>query len=273
MQTPSKLLALVLFLLLAAGCAQKSEPAAAAASHAGASEVAVNAPPSAERSRIVTMDMTITVDRFDDALAELRASVDRAGGYVSDMHAQGAKGGETARLEIRVPADRAQNVRGSLAALGEITNATEKVEDVTEQRADLEARLANTKVQEKRLLEIMANKSGSIADLVETEKELARVRENVERLEAQQRSLKGKVDLATIHVTLESRSTPAWKTPGKSLAGAAKAGTDGACAAFVYGAMAFLAVAPTILPIAAAIGALVLFLRRRRTSQLTAATG
>lgn len=275
MPMSKKLLAVVLSLLvaiLASGCAAEKAAPATRGSHADApAAVGPNVPPS-ERSRIVTMDVAITVDHFDDALARLRASVDRSGGYVSDLRASGAKGEETAHLEIRVPADRAQSVRGSLGELGEVTNASEKVEDVTEQRADIEARLANAKVQEKRLLEIMASKSGSIADLVESEKELARVRENVERLEAQQRSLKGKIDLATIHVSLAQRSTPAWKTPAVSLFRAGKLGVDGACAVAVYGGIAFLTIAPSLLPVLAVIAAVFFFVRRRRASQLAALT-
>ncbi|HVH42044.1 MAG TPA: DUF4349 domain-containing protein, partial [Labilithrix sp.] len=220
-----------------------------------------------------TMDLSITVEHFDDALARLRASVDRAGGYVSEMHSGGAPGEQTARLEIRVPAERAQGIRGSLTELGEVKNAIEKVEDVTEQRADLEARLANARVQEKRLLEIMANRGGSIADLVETERELARVRENVERLEAQERSIRSKVDLATIHVSLATRSTPAWKTPGTSLYRAARNGAEGAAAVAVYAGMAVLTLAPLLLPIAMLVAAIVVFVRRRRASQLAAHAG
>jgi hypothetical protein len=272
MNTPAKtivaraqtIIAVALFAVFAAGCAAKE----AAPSHGGgpnAGEVAVGTNvPASERSRIVTMDVSITVDRFDDSLARLRAAVDRAGGYVSDLHAYAHDGEDSATIEIRVPAAQAQSMRGSLGELGEVTAASEKVEDVTEQRADLDARTTNAKVQEKRLLEIMAAKSGSIADLVENEKELARVRETIERLEAQQRSLKGKVDLATIHVTLTGRQIPAWKTPGKSLVKAGTTGVNGAQAVATYGTMAFLALAPSLMPIALIVAATILVARRRR---------
>lgn len=267
--TSKKLLALVLFSLFAMGCAMKREaPVGASAVEAPPADVAVpngNIPKS-ERARIVTMDMAIVVDDFDGASNKLRAAVARAGGYVSDMHGGGVGDERSARFEIRVPAERVEEVRGSLTGLGEITSANEKVEDVTEQRADIDARLANAKVQEKRLLEIMATKSGSISDLVESEKELSRVRENIERLEAQQRSLKSKIDLATIHVDLRARSVSAWQTPGTSLAGAGKSGMKGAAAVAVYATMAFLTLAPTMLPIAAVVFVVYMILRRRRST-------
>jgi hypothetical protein len=262
--TTQTLLALVLVVLFAAGCANKASSSAPPAADAPPVAVAAGSAPKADRSRITTMDVTIVAEHFDASMKELRASIDRAGGYVSDLQASGTGEEQHARLEIRVPADRAQEVRGSFAALGEITAATEKVEDVTEQRADLEARITNAKTQEKRLLEIMATKSGSINDLVESEKELSRVRENIERLEAQQRTLVGKVDYATIHVTLEARSVPAWQTPGPSLVSAGKSGAKGAAAVAVYGSMAFLTLAPTMLPIGVVVFIVYLIVRRRR---------
>lgn len=272
--TSKKLLALVLVVLFAAGCANKAASSAPPSADAPPVTVAAGTTPKAERSRITTMDVTIVADRFDDSLKELRASIDRAGGYVSDLQASGTGEEQRARLEIRVPADRAQQIRGSFAGLGEVTAATEKVEDVTEQRADLDARISNSKTQEKRLLEIMASKSGSINDLVESERELARVRENIERLEAQQRTLVGKVDYATIHVTLLARSVPAWQTPGTSLVNAGKTGAKGAAAVAVYASMAFLTLGPTMLPIAAVVFVVYLVVRRRRSAMavdLTAA--
>lgn len=268
------LLLLVLLLLGAGGCAKaaptaSSEAPPPAGAGAGAGALAVPGAGASfrmERSRIVTMNVTIVADHFEDSLAQLRTSIDRAGGYVSDLHASGAGDQQQARVEIRVPAERAQEVRGSFGGLGEITSATEKVEDVTEQRADLDARIKNAKTQEKRLLEIMASKSGSVSDLVESEKELARVRENVERLEAQQRSLVGKVDYATINVTLMARSVPAWQTPGRSLANAGKSGAKGAVAVTVYASMAFLTIAPTMLPLALVLFIVYLVVRRRRAA-------
>lgn len=264
-----KLLALVLFVLFAAGCAKAAPPSASEAPPPVAIPGATKSEsPNADRSRVVTMDVTIVAERFDDSMKQLRASIERAGGYVSDLQESGTGEDQRARVELRVPAERAQEIRGSFAALGEITSQTEKVEDVTEQRADLDARITNAKTQEKRLLEIMSTKSGSINDLVESEKELSRVRENVERLEAQQRSLVGKVDYATIHVTLQARSVPAWQTPGTSLANAGRTGAKGAAAVAVYGSMAFLTLAPTMLPIASLVLVVYLIVRRRRAATM-----
>lgn len=277
-RSASVLLVLLVVLFCLAGCgrsapgdASRGPAAAAPVAAAGGGQVGVAALPSSDRSLVVTMDVSLTVEHVDDAASRVRAAVERVGGFVADQHTSGTEGEQSARLELRVPADKARGVRLSLGDLGEITSSSEKVEDVTEQRADVEARLHSARIQEKRILEIMSGRASSIHELVEAEKELARVRENIERLEAQERVMKSKIQLATVHVTLSTKSAPAWQTPGPSLAHAGKAGVRGAAAIAVYAGMAFFAVAPTLLPLAAVIVGIVLVVRRRRRAQPFAA--
>ena len=266
-------LALVFFL---AGCGKRSAPESASAPSAiapSSGEVGAAALPIAERPPIVMMDVSMTVERVDDVTARIRSAVEHAGGFVSDSQSSGTSDEQAAYLELRVPADKARSLRTALGELGEVTSATEKVEDVTEQRADIEARLVSARTQERRLLEIMAGKTTSIHELVEAEKELARVRENVERLEAQERVMKSRIQLATVRVRLSTRSVPAWQTPGPSIARAGKAGLRAAAAIAVSGGMAAAATGPTLLPIFALVAGVAIAVRRRRMKELASLAG
>ena len=200
----------------------------------------------------------------------MRGEVERAGGYVADASSTGGTGGEprVAHMELRVPANHVQGVRAALGRSGEITTDVEKVQDVTEERADLEARVRNARTSEKRILEIMATKTGAISEVIDAEKEVSRIRESIERMEAQKRSLDGRIDLATVSVTLSGQPGPsAWQTPGKSIAGAAQGGLRAAAAVAVCAVMVFVAVAPILLPVAAVLASIVLALRARRRAQ------
>src|SRR4051812_37324726 len=120
MQTaPRSLLALVVvFLLVLAGCG-RNEPSAAPAA-GGSTPPAVVAPGAslaADRALVVTMDVAITVVRVDDAATQLRAAVDKAGGFVADAKTSGRDGSTTAQFELRVPASEARNIRASLGGL------------------------------------------------------------------------------------------------------------------------------------------------------------
>lgn len=227
----------------------------------------------ASRARIVTVDMAITVDKVDVAARELRAEVERSGGWVADGSVSGDGDDRVGRFDLRVPAAEVDGVRARVRAMGDVTNDAEKVEDVTEQRADVAARLRAARAQEKRVLELMSGKTATLREVIEAEQELARVRENVERLEAQERALEGKIAMATVHVSFGTRHAQAWQTPGASLARSARTGARGAAALAVYGGMILATVGPTLAPIAAVAFAVAMFVRRRRRATLAALAG
>ena len=86
----------------------------------------------------------------------------------------------------------------------------EKTRDVTAQYVDLEARIANQKKLEERIVGVLDEVKGKIGEVLEVEQQLARVRENIERLEGQMRVLKDQVTMATltIHVREDKDYVP-----------------------------------------------------------------
>ena len=271
------LVALALALSVATGCSRAERSPApssvAAAPAVQGGEMKGGAPVAAGRALVVTMDVGITVADVDQSRASIRAEVERAGGYIADASSSGSGAERSVHMELRVPATKVQGVRAALGRVGEITDV-EKVQDVTEERADLEARLYNARTSEKRILEIMATKTGAIHEVIEAEKEISRIRESIERMEGQKRTLDGRIDLATVHVTLTGQPPPAaWQTPGKSISSAGRAGVRAAAATGVYGVMAFVAVAPVLLPFAALVIGIALALRARRRGQLAQLAG
>jgi hypothetical protein len=73
--------------------------------------------------------------------------------------------------------------------------------DVTGTYVDLEARLKNLKTTESQLVEIMG-KANNTKDILEVEKELSRVRGDIESYTAQMNTLKNRIDFSTITVTV-----------------------------------------------------------------------
>jgi hypothetical protein len=256
---------LLLFLSLLAGCnrsASRASPAAAAVAPTTAAAPA--GAPSHGRSLVVKAELALRVDDVDAAVTELRALAERSGGYLANASASGSADDRTALLELRVPTGRVEPIRAALSSLGELTTDTQTSEDVTEQQADLGARVASGRIEEQRILAIMEQRAGSVADVLGAEKELARVRESIERLEAEQRTLEHRIDLASVRVTLAKRAIPWSETPGESIASAARAGLQVARTFYTGAAMAVAAVAPTALPFVALVAGIVALARRRR---------
>ena len=102
--------------------------------------------------------------------------------------------------EIRVPADQYADFLVAVKTLGVPEEVQENTKDVTAQYVDLEARIANQKRLEERVLGVLDQVKGKIGDVLQVEQQLARVRETIERLEGQIRVLKDKVTMATLTV-------------------------------------------------------------------------
>jgi uncharacterized coiled-coil protein SlyX len=103
---------------------------------------------------------------------------------------------------IKVPAGRFDPFVEELKAIGSYTSESMQIEDVTFEYVDLEARLANQKKVEERLLGHLENSARELKDIVEVERELARVREQVEALTAQFKVLQERVAFSTLTLTL-----------------------------------------------------------------------
>jgi len=261
-------------LVLALGCAQSSRRAPSASmvtvatdpQQAGGGAASPGAR-SADRAMRITVDTAMLVPHRDAAVSALRALVSAFGGYVGEGTVSGADVGGSAQFTVKVPAAAVTEFRAKLAALGEVTTDSEKAEDVTDARADIKARLRNARAEDQRLLDLLANRTGNLGDVVLVEKELASVRESIERQEAEERTLEGQIAFATVKVRLETIYVA---TSEGTMHRLGEAASDGVTAAkgFVLGtATVGLTAGPTLLIMAAMGYAVFLVLRavvRRR---------
>jgi hypothetical protein len=267
----SSLFGLLLLFVVApfgTGCAKASRPhdEGLAPSSAPASPGAVPQ----VRARAIIVDTSLTVGDVDASGRTLRDALERSGGYVADANMSGLGDDRSAVLDLRVPAQALKPFLATLAGTGETASYTERAEDVTEQITDLKARLGNARAQEKRILELMSAKTATLAETIEAEKELSRIRESIERLDAQDRNVETRVSYATVRVSLTGHSVDAWRSPGSSIARAAATGVRGAAAFFVYVGMALAMVLPTLLPIGLLVFGVVFAIRARGSKRRTA---
>lgn len=193
-------LALLTFAALPA-CAQRSEPAAHDA------PAAASGNPSASRAMRVTVELAVVVVDVDKTVDTIRGAAQQAGGYVADAETGGEDKQRSSQLELKIPVAELDAFRTTIAGCGTITRQSEKAEDVTEQRADLKARVRNAHAEETRILALLAERTGSLADVIAAEKLLTEVREKIERLEAQDSTLDGQIAFATVRVNVSPVSS------------------------------------------------------------------
>jgi len=167
---------------------------------AGAPAAADSLPP---RMVIRTAFARIEVQTLDPAVAAVQRMTERLGGIVVSVGMDvGRDEVRSATLTVRVPADAFDSAMAALEPLGELESVRVQAEDVGEEYADLDARQRNARRLEARLLELLASRTADLEDVLAVERELARVREEIERAEGRMRWLRNRVALSTLTLTL-----------------------------------------------------------------------
>ena len=148
---------------------------------------------------IVTLDVPGVLTKIRDIAATHNASV-------SD---ESSTLGETPKghLTIKSPPRELKALQDDIAALGTVTERTQKGQDVTLQVVDLDARIKTQQESVARTREFMT-RTQNLGELAQMEGELTRRQSDLESMIAQQQSLANQVGLATLTVTVQ-------KTPDK----------------------------------------------------------
>ena len=157
--------------------------------------------PAAERKIIFIASLSIEVEEVEAAVDRARAVAESLGGFVEHLSSSGGSETPRADLTIRVPQTGFSDALEHIESLGEVQFRNLGSEDVTEQFIDLGARLKSSMAEEKSLLALL-ERSNSVTEILTVERELTRVRADIERAQGRLNFLERRVDLATINVSL-----------------------------------------------------------------------
>ncbi len=105
---------------------------------------------------------------------------------------------------FRVPPAQFEGALDDLEKLGDVTARNVSASDVTEQYVDLELRLDVAESSRQRLKEIL-EKTGELKDVLEVERDIRRLTEEIETMKGKLRVLQDKIEMTTISVQLEER--------------------------------------------------------------------
>lgn len=150
--------------------------------------------------------LNLVVNSIDKTLRDVSILVGKQQGDVmglQDNKPENPSIRRTAILEIRVPQNKLGIMLDELGKLGSVQNRNITVEDVSQQLVDIDARLRNLRKSEEMTLKIM-DRSGSVGDILKVSQQLNNIRSDIERLDAQQKSLRNQVAFSTITLTLEA---------------------------------------------------------------------
>jgi hypothetical protein len=207
-----------------------------------------------ERKLVRKGEMTVEVRSVGAALERLGQIISSVGGQTANRwERQNDYGGRTASVTWRVPAERLDAAIEAVKALGRPRALTLTAEDVTTDYFDVAVRI-NTQTQlERQLVALLQRPTNKLTELLEIERELARVREEIDRLEGRKRSWDSQIALSSLVITLEEPAPVVAGTGGGLLRTLAE--SFGAAAEnFVLAVTGIIAAAGFILPVAVLVG-------------------
>lgn len=218
-------------------------------------------------SVIRTATLQIVAKEFGGVRTAVESIVTQSAGFIDQMTITGDT--STARVlrgTLRVPGDRLPDALSRLRQLGQVTEDTQGSQDVTDQIVDLDARLASAHATEQRLTELLRNRTGKLSDVLEVERELTRVRLDIERLDAEKTNVGRRVSYATIGVTIMEERKAGLDGPLSLATRVRVAAADGLESALESVALALLFLlraGPSLVLWGAAVASIWLLLRRR----------
>lgn len=167
----------------------------------GSSETA---PPAAlPRKIIYTAEVELGSEDLSKTEQRLLALVKSHRGYVAESDMSGAPGTpRSGRWKIRIPVERFEAFMAEVTRIGELRRTRSDSQDVSAEFYDLEARLKNKRVEEQRLVQHLQRSTARLTDILAVEKELSRVREEIERMQGRVRFLTNQTDLTTVSVSV-----------------------------------------------------------------------
>jgi len=185
---------------------RESAPKVAQVKPAAQAELAEIPAALADRKLIRNANVQLEIVSFDDAVQRITAFANEDGGYIattsSNKQANGKLKGE---IVVKVLPENLDRFLQRVRALGELKNQNLAAEDITKAYFDTDARLKNARVMEQRLIDILKKKSDDINDLLQVEKELARVREQIERMQGELKFWDSQVRFATVTIALAEK--------------------------------------------------------------------
>ena len=160
----------------------------------------------ANRKLIRNATVELEVAKFDEAVQKITGFANEDRGYVATTSSEKQENGKLkGQIVVKVLPENLDRFLQKLRGLGELKNQTLGTEDITKAYFDTDARLKNARVMEQRLVDMLKKKSDDINDLLQVEKELGRVREQIEQMQGELKFWDSQVQFATVTISLAEK--------------------------------------------------------------------
>ena len=157
-----------------------------------------------QRKIIFNANIQLVVDAFEGVPKAVSDLAKKHGGFIASSNIYGSEG-EPRRGDwtLRIPSQNFDTFLDGSKSLGQVRSLSQDSQEVTAEYGDLEARVRNLKAEEERLHKHLDESTRSLKDILEVERQLARVRGEIERVQGRLNVLKDLTSLSTVTISIE----------------------------------------------------------------------
>lgn len=165
------------------------------------------------RQVIRTAQLELRVPKVDQAERKVERIAASFGGYVENSTSSELSTEKpTMQLTVRVPSARFSAFIEGMEGLGVRLSKSQGTDDVTGQLVDLDARLRTLSAQEEALRQLL-RASRRLADMIELHDRLSQVRNEIEQIAGQKKSVSSAAAMSSVTVSLTQDAIPHAKAP------------------------------------------------------------
>lgn len=162
----------------------------------------------ADRKIVRTLHLTAETKAFDAATATIEQLCASLGGYIENSSRSGGSirysssvVARNANYTLRIPADKLDAFRAGMVGDINVVDESSKIDDITDQYFDVDARLSTLKIEEERLL-VMLEQATELEYMLTLERRLSEVRYEIETYTGTLRRYDNRVAFSTVHLNL-----------------------------------------------------------------------
>lgn len=178
---------------------------------------------------IKTSYLKFETQDLDKTYLQIKKAIQNNKGFIQDDNSNKSYNTVTRHLIIRIPTNNFQSTLNTVTKnVSYFDTKRISAKDVTEEFIDLEARLKAKKTLEKRYLELLS-KAKNVKEMLEIERELSNIREEIEAKQGRLKYLQNKVSLSTFDIEFYKLTSeaPVTTSYGTKMWNAIKSGFNG----------------------------------------------
>jgi DNA repair exonuclease SbcCD ATPase subunit len=171
-----------------------------------------------------TAELAVATHEFAKSRTSLEEILERHRGYAARLRMAGRRSGSVLSATLRVPTSELANTVSDLKSLGDVEQEEQAADEITQQRADLEARLANAQGTLRRLQELLKKQTYPDGNVRELQRQIANASAEVNRLQAERDASEHKIIFANVQFSMREVVSAPTESLGEQLHAAAAAG-------------------------------------------------